>query len=260
MNQDKINFLKDDFIFLLKHLAPDARGSWGVMNGQQMVEHFVDVVKNASGKLKLPMVNEGEKLEKARAFMMSDKPFPENVKNPFISETPPATRKEFNIRRYKLSRWPTASLNAGYSKIAQRNKFDFYKGDYFTASSISVRISVPIFNGFATDARIKKAELELQQTVNNMENLRLSIDNEVEQSRTNFRSAIATMDFQRKNMELAVQVYEQTKKKYEMGLGSNIEITAAQTDLKAAQTNYISSLYDAIIARIDFLKSTGKLL
>ena len=93
MNQDKINFLKDDFIFLLKHLAPDARGSWGVMNGQQMVEHFVDVVKNASGKLKLPMVNEGEKLEKARAFMMSDKPFPENVKNPFISETPPATRK-----------------------------------------------------------------------------------------------------------------------------------------------------------------------
>ena len=56
-----------------------------------------------------------------------------------------------------------------------------------------------------------------------------------------------------------MQVYEQTKKKYEMGLGSNIEITAAQTDLKGAQTNYINSLYDAIIARIDFLKATGKL-
>ncbi|MBC7826408.1 MAG: hypothetical protein H7122_01580 [Chitinophagaceae bacterium] len=93
MNQDKINFLKNDFIFLLKHLAPDSRGTWGVMNGQQMVEHFVDVVKNANGKLKLPMVNEGEKLEKARAFMMSDKPFAENIKNPFISETPPAPRK-----------------------------------------------------------------------------------------------------------------------------------------------------------------------
>ncbi len=46
-----------------------------------------------------------------------------------------------------------------------------------------------------------------------MENLSLSIDNEVEQSKTNFRSAIATMDFQRKNMELATQVYDQTKKK-----------------------------------------------
>ena len=60
-------------------------------------------------------------------------------------------------------------------------------------------------------------------------------------------------------MDLAVQVYEQTKKKYEMGLGSNIEINAAQTDLKSAQTNYINSLYDAIIARVDFLKAAGKL-
>jgi outer membrane protein len=166
---------------------------------------------------------------------------------------------EFNIRRYKLSKLPTASLNAGYSKFAQRDKFDFYKGDYFTASSISLRINVPIFNGFANNARIRRAELELQQNLNNIENLRLSIDNEVEQARTNFRSAVATMDYQRKNMELAVAVYDQTKKKYEMGLGSNLEITAAQTDLKAAQTNYINSLYDAIIARIDFLKATGKL-
>ena len=166
---------------------------------------------------------------------------------------------EFNIRRYKLSKLPTASLNAGYSKFAQRDKFDFYRGDYFTASSVSLRINVPIFTGFAANARIRRAELELQQSLNNIENLRLSIDNEVEQARTNFRSAVATMDYQKKNMELAVQVYDQTKKKYEMGLGSNIEITAAQTDLKAAQTNYINSLYDAIIARIDFLKATGKL-
>lgn len=166
---------------------------------------------------------------------------------------------EFNIRRYKLSKLPTASLNAGYSKFAQRSQFDFLEGDYFTASSISLRINVPIFTGFATNARIRRSELELQQSINNIENLKLSIDNEVEQARVDFKSAIATMDFQKKNLELAVEVYEQTKKKYEMGLGSNIEITGAQADLKAAQTNYINSLYDAIIARIDFVKATGKL-
>lgn len=93
MNQEKVNFLKNDFIFLLKHLAPDARGSWGLMNGQQMVEHFVDVVKATSGKLKLPMVYEGDKLEKSRAFLMSEAPFAENIKNPFMSEVPAPTRK-----------------------------------------------------------------------------------------------------------------------------------------------------------------------
>jgi outer membrane protein TolC len=47
--------------------------------------------------------------------------------------------------------------------------------------------------------------------------------------------------------------------KYEQGLGSNQEIYNAQTELKVAQTNYYSALYDAIIAKIDFLQATGKL-
>jgi outer membrane protein TolC len=67
------------------------------------------------------------------------------------------------------------------------------------------------------------------------------------------------MDFQKKNMQLAESVYNQTKKKFEVGTGSNTEITAAQTDLVAAQTNYISALYSAIIAKVDYLKATGKL-
>jgi outer membrane protein len=53
------------------------------------------------------------------------------------------------------------------------------------------------------------------------------------------------MDFQKKNMQLAENVYNQTKKKFEAGTGSNTEINAAQTDLVTAQTNYISALYSA---------------
>jgi len=60
-------------------------------------------------------------------------------------------------------------------------------------------------------------------------------------------------------MQLAEEVYNQTRKKFDAGVGSNTEITAAQTDLKAAQSNYISALYDAIIAKVDYLKSLGKL-
>ena len=92
-----------------------------------------------------------------------------------------------------------------------------------------------------------------------LENLKLSIDSEVEQAKINFKSALATMTTQKKNMELAEAVYNQTKKKFEVGTGSNTEITAAQTDLVTAQTNYISSLYSAIIAKVDYQKATGKL-
>ena len=60
-------------------------------------------------------------------------------------------------------------------------------------------------------------------------------------------------------MAFAQTVFEQTKKKFEIGTGSNTEITQAQTDLKGAQTNYLNALYNAIIARIDYTKAIGKL-
>ena len=167
---------------------------------------------------------------------------------------------EYNVKRYKLSQIPTLSLNGNYGKSAQRNQWNFLgKGDWYSVSSVNLNMSIPIFNGFVTKSKIQQARITLQKTNNQIEALKLSIDNEVAVAKNNFSNAIATMDFQKKNMELSEKVYQQTKKKYEVGTGSQTEINTAQTDLKTAQTNYINALYDAVIAKIDFLKATGKL-
>ncbi len=165
-----------------------------------------------------------------------------------------------NVRRYKLSQLPSLVLIGGYSKQAQRTEFDIFgKGDWYTSSYAGLQLKVPIFNGFAMKARIAKAKYELQKSQNNSEALKISIDREIENAKNNFTAAIATMDFQKKNMALAELVYNQTKKKYEIGTGDATTINAAQVELKTAQTNYLSALYDAIIAKVDFLKATGKL-
>lgn len=165
-----------------------------------------------------------------------------------------------NLRRYKLSQIPTFALVGGYSKQAQRTEFDIFgKGEWFTSSYIGLQMRLPIFNGFSLQAKKQQARLQLQKTQNQTEALKISIDGEVENAKNNFTAAIATMDFQKKNMALAEKVYDQTKKKYEIGTGSATEINTAQLDLKTAQTNYMSALYDAIIAKVDFLKATGKL-
>lgn len=207
-------------------------------------------------------------------LVLTDRITDEQIRADFLADTAYsyADRKEyqylelakklnqFNIRRYKLSYLPTLSLNGSYSKNAQRNTFSFFqKGDWFTTSYIGINLNIPIFDGFAKDARVKKATLEMRQTENQLENLQVSIDNEVEQARLNYRTALTTMDFQKQNMALAENVYNQTKKKFEIGTGSNTEINAAQTDLIAAQTNYMNALYTAIVARVDYLKATGKL-
>lgn len=167
---------------------------------------------------------------------------------------------EYNIKRYQLSYYPTVSLSGSYNKNAQRNQFDFFgKGDWFTTSFVGLNIAIPIFDGFNKDSKVKQSRLELKQTENNIDNLKLSIDSDVEQARIKFKSAIATMDVQKQNMQLAESVYNQTKKKFEVGTGSNTEINAAQTDLINAQTNYISATYDAVVAKVDYYKAIGKL-
>jgi outer membrane protein TolC len=166
----------------------------------------------------------------------------------------------YNIKRYQLSKIPTIAAFASYSKNAQRNSFSFFnKGDWFTTSIVGFKMSIPIFDGNNRNAHIQQSRLELQKTKNNIDQFKQSIDYDIEQSRIKMTSAMLTVDNQKKNIELAEKVYNTTKLKYEQGLGSNQEIYNAQAELKVAQTNYYSSLYDAINAKIDWLKAAGKL-
>lgn len=165
---------------------------------------------------------------------------------------------EYNIRRYKLSKLPTVSLSSNFNYLRQANNFGF-GGQWFPSSLIGLNVNVPIFDGFARNARIKRAQLEQQQNLNNVEILKLTIDRDVQQAINNYTNALATLDAQKRNRELAEQVYNTTRLKFQEGIGSNTEINVAQADLQTAQNNYILALYDASDARIDFLKATGKL-
>lgn len=165
----------------------------------------------------------------------------------------------YNVKRYQYSKFPTVSLGANYGESGQWQDFSIFKGPYFTAASVSLRISISLFDGGSKNAQIEQAKIDLRKMQNNLEALKLNIDNDVSQARINMKSALVTMDAQKRNIELAEQVYETTKLKYEQGVGSNQEISTAQTDLITAQNNYYSSLYDAIIAKIDYLKAAGKL-
>jgi outer membrane protein TolC len=176
----------------------------------------------------------------------------------YLSETKKLS--EFNVKRYQLGYLPTISVSGNASKNAMRTKFDFFEGgSWFNTTMVSLNVNLPLFNGFARDARVKKTKIELNQIENQLGALKNNIDNEITQAKLNYMSSMATMQFQKKNMQLAETVYQQTKKKFETGTGSNTEMSAAQADLVTAQNNYMNALYSALIAKVDLLKATGKL-
>ncbi|HET6243711.1 MAG: hypothetical protein H0V01_08315 [Bacteroidetes bacterium] len=90
---DKLNFLNIDFPKLLAKLNAQDKGEWGVLNGQQMVEHMSDSVRIANGKDKMVLQYPPEKALEYKKFALSDRDFKQNTKNSLMSETPAAIRK-----------------------------------------------------------------------------------------------------------------------------------------------------------------------
>jgi outer membrane protein TolC len=167
---------------------------------------------------------------------------------------------QYDIKRYKKEYIPTANFVANYSQNQYTNDFNLgQKNSWFPTTYIGLSVNIPIFDGFYKAANVRQARLRLAQTQNNMDSLRNRIDNDVKEAQLRFAAALSTLDYQTKNKDLAQKVYDQTRKKYEQGLGSNIEIITALSDQKTAQANYFNALYSAVVAKVDYLNAIGKL-
>jgi hypothetical protein len=95
MEKSKVDFLKTQFVPQLKQIPSDTLPHWGKMTLQQMVEHFSDSVRIASGKtLRKDIITPPENLQKMREFLMSERPFRENTPNPLMPEVPAPVRNK----------------------------------------------------------------------------------------------------------------------------------------------------------------------
>ena len=131
---------------------------------------------------------------------------------------------------------------------------------WFGLGVVGMRLNVPIFDGLRKSRQIQQKRLQLQQIEISQDQLQKNIDVEIQRATTNLKKNIDNMIAQRENMELAENVYNVTKIKYEAGVGSNTDVINADSSYKEAQTNYHSAVYNALVAKVDLEKAYGKLL
>ena len=170
---------------------------------------------------------------------------------------------EFNLRRYKLAAYPSlmaiGNMGYSYSKISNSFKDVATGSNYLFNSLVGLQLNVPLYNGHIRMKQITEAQLNIEKTNNSIEGLKQGIDFQVASSRTTLQNVILQLRSQRANMELADDVLELARRKYKAGVGSNLEVTQAQTDQLRAQTNYFSSLLDLVNAEADLKKALGQL-
>ena len=201
-----------------------------------------------------------EDRKKAVDGLLNDKEQYENLPE-YNLMTTALKLNEFNLSRYRLSGLPSLNVfwayGSNYGALDFSNTFNFHS--YLPSSTIGLQMNIPIFNGFLGRNQIAEAKLNIQKSQNNIENIKQTIDFQAATSRTTLKNAVLQVQSQRRNMELSDDVLDLARRKYKAGVGSNLEVTQAQTDLLRSQTNYFSALLDLINAQADLKKALGQL-
>ena len=166
------------------------------------------------------------------------------------------------LKKNKYGYFPSLAAYASGMESAYRTKVDFAdpNGTWYATSLVGLRLTVPIFDGGQKHARVQQNKLNIMKTDNDIKALQQGLDLEFTNAKTQLINASNTLGVQKKNIDLATEIYDVSKKKYEQGVGSNLEVLNAESSLKEAQTNYYSALYDALNAKVDFDKANGSLL
>ncbi|HSI89642.1 MAG TPA: TolC family protein, partial [Adhaeribacter sp.] len=178
---------------------------------------------------------------------------------------------QLDIRNIRAGYYPRLVLNGryGYSGFGESLKevLDVRAGEnntvdrnWFNFGYIGIGLQIPIFDGLTKHYKGQQARLQLENANSGLKLTRQSIDLELAQSSTNLNNAMQQLESQRQTLTLAEDIARVSEIKYQEGVGSNLEVITAETDLREAQTNFYAALYDALIAKVDLDKATGTLL
>lgn len=167
-----------------------------------------------------------------------------------------AILNKYNIKRYQYGKYPNLAGAFTYQQSNFGETIDFSR--WYDNSFLALQMNIPIFSGFSNDAKIQKAKIELLKTETNIKKAENMIGLEVQQNRLRFLRAQEYVQQQKENLELAGRILKTSTIKYREGVGSNLELVTANQDLKTTQTNYLTAVYELLVAKLDYMMSLGK--
>ncbi len=117
-----------------------------------------------------------------------------------------------------------------------------------TSWSVGVAIQIPIFDGFATRARVNQARVRLDQVRTNKDQLFDSIKLEVKSAVFDLEAAQKLIEAQDGIVEQAAEGLRIANVQHEAGLIIGIELTDVELSHTQAQVNRLQAVHDYIIA------------
>lgn len=167
---------------------------------------------------------------------------------------------EINVQKQLARNKPSVSAYGNYSYFQLAESFNpFIKNTWFPSNYIGLRANVPIFDG--RQARLAANDFKIRQQINtlNTERLRNDFTYESKSTWNTLQQSKLNLDEARKNIALAQRILETDKFRFEKGVILLTDLKNTEYSLQSAENQYLSSIYNFLIASVRYKKASGNL-
>lgn len=166
-------------------------------------------------------------------------------------------------KRYKAASLPSLLGFYQYQRSTLRSEFNFFQSnltpnnEWVPSSVYGLNLRVPIFAGGLTRSKLTETNIKIEKAKNDMANFDRFAEFEFTNAKNNYAVNMKQAENQKANLALAQRIYDKSSLKYKEGVGSALEMMQAETELRAANNNYMNALYDLVISKIELQHATG---
>lgn len=149
----------------------------------------------------------------------------------------------------------TASYNLQWS-AAEAGEPNFFE-NAVRFQTIGVNLSLPLFQGFSRVANLDRAKIQYKDIEEQKRMAILMAQNEVASAGEELDKIYETAGARKRALEQANTGYERAKKRLENGLGSQLELTEAEIQVREAEINYAIMVFNYLTAKANYDLATG---
>lgn len=157
----------------------------------------------------------------------------------------------------KSDYYPTLALYGNWTNQGQSDNLNSFLSA--TSSGVGLNLSMNLFNGLRSDARVQQAKADEQILRSTMQQARDGVRLQVRAILNNLASARQRVTAQQRTVDQALRGYEIAQVRYREGTGNLLEISDADLALSRARTNKVQALHDFYAAKADLDRALAML-
>jgi len=118
-------------------------------------------------------------------------------------------------------------------------------------------LNIPIFLGGSVRGDVLQAEARLEQSREQLDNLKAQIDADVRTALFNLESSSEQVRVARSNIDLSEETLTQSRDRFTAGVTDTVEVVQSQEAVASAHEQYINSLYNFNFSKISLARALG---